>query len=568
MSSTFPRRGALRVLVAVGAVAMVTGVGAARGVTAAKTVSAVVTAPTNLLSPDQADFTTSTAGWTVAGGIDARVTSPTDGTAAALGVLARGTSGVSAWSAGVSGTGCAGSVVPAVPGTVYSATADVETSLQGAAVGTVLVFCDGPGLGTVTWGPETLSGPSGWTQAAAAVAVAPAGTTGVVMGLDIYRSTADELLYIDHAQLAAQTPAAPAVVGPLNTQGNRIVEANGQQITLRGVDLFGLQNSGTAPAATQANIADIRSWGATMVRVSLGEQLWLANSCAYDPQYAQTVSQLVHWITQDGMVALLDLHFSNPADLYPSPAAAQRAATTGRCAPAGQIPMADSGSVAFWQQVASTFGSNRLVAFDLFNEPFDVSQAVWLSGGTAPDPNPGGPTTYPVTGMQQLYDTVRSTGATNLVVASGANWGNEVPTSFIDGKDIVYSVHAYTCPTAPPPAATCNTSPYSPAGILGPWVALSAHLPVMVGEFGWPATDQSSYMASVIAEASQYGWSWDAFAWDATPGSVWSLLQRSGGVAGPGQPFEPSPSGMPVLCAMAYQGAVSSPSPCATFGGS
>lgn len=569
MSATCCRPATARALTAIAALALVAGVGTPLEAPGTAGNTALVTAaPTNLLSPAQADFTTaSTAGWTVAGGIDARVASPTDATPGSLGVLATGTSGVSVWSAGVSGAGCSGSLVPAIPGTVYAATASTEASLQGASVETVLVFCDGPRLGTVVWGPATAAGPAGWTGAAAAVAVAPAGTTGVVMGLVVASTSTDELLYVDRAQLTAQDPTSAVVDGPLTTVGNRIVQADGQPVVLRGVDLFGLEDSGSSPAASQASIADIRSWGATMVRVSLGEQLWLPNSCAYDPTYAATVQQVVKWITQDGMVALLDLHFSNPADLYPSPAAASQAAAAGRCAAAGQAPMADSGSVAFWQQVASTFASNPLVAFDLYNEPYDVTQPVWLGGGSAPDPNPGGPPTYPVVGMQQLYDTVRSTGAANLVVVSGENWANTVPTSLVQGRNIVYSVHAYTCPDAPPPATTCASDPTSPAGILGPWASLSAYLPVMVGEFGWPATDQSTYMANVIAEASRYGWSWDAFAWDGTPGSAWSLLQRSGTSSGPGGPFEPSPSGMPVLCAMAYQGAVTAPSPCATLDG-
>jgi endoglucanase len=528
--------------------------------------SAAVPAPTNLLVGDQADFAGSTGGWSASGGTLARVTSPTDGSPGALAVTAHGSGGMSAWSATVSADAalsCTGSVTPLTVGSVATATAVVQGSSE-LSVETVLLFCDGTARGTVVWGPATTAGTGSWTTLAAAVGVAPTGTTGVVMGLVVDQTTAGEELVVGHAQVTATVPPSAGVDGPLTTAGNRIVQANGQPIQLRGVDLFGLEDAASDPTITAQDIADIRSFGATMVRVSLGEQLWLATSCAYDPSYAQTVAEVVKWITDDGMVALLDLHFSNPADLYATPAAAAQAAASGQCAAAGQMPMADTGATTFWKQVAAMFESNPLVAFDLYNEPYFVSSSVWLDGGSALDPNAGGPSTYPVVGMQQLYDAVRSTGATNLVVVSGPDWANEVPPALVAGTGIVYSVHAYTCPNGPPPTFGCTSDPTDPSSILGPWVSFSASHPVMVGEFGWPDQYQGTYNANVIAEAEHEGWSWDSFAWDGTPGSPWSLLQAGSQTPGPGSPYEPSPAGMPVLCAMAYQGAVTAPSPCST----
>jgi 3D (Asp-Asp-Asp) domain-containing protein len=524
-----------------------------------------VPAPHNLLVGNQADFATSTGGWSATGGTVSWVSTPTDGSTGALAVTASGAA-MSAWSATVSSDqlmACTGDVTPATPGTVYTGTAALQAETAGTGVQTMLLFCTGTAMGTLVWGPLTSVAATGWTSAQAVVGVAPAGTTGVVLGLVVADTSAGQRLVVGHAQVTGVVPPGP-VVGPLSTSGNTIVDGTGHVITLRGVDLFGLEDSGSAPADTEQNVADIRSWGATMVRVSLGEQLWLDTSCAYDPTYAQTVAQLVHWITADGMVALLDLHFSNPADLYPTPAAAAQAAADGQCATAGQMPMADTGAITFWKQVATMFASNPLVAFDLYNEPYFVSQSVWLDGGSAIDPNSGGPSTYPVVGMQQLYDTVRSTGATNLVVVSGPDWANEVPTTPLSGTNIVYSVHAYTCPNGPPPTFGCTSDPTDPSGILDAWESFSATHPVMVGEFGWPDHYQSTYMANVIAQAERSGWSWDAFAWDGTPGSMWSLLQTGSTTGGPGDPYEPSPSGMPVLCAMATGGAVAAPSPCAT----
>ena len=94
--------------------------------------------------------------------------------------------------------------------------------------------------------------------------------------------------------------------------------------------------------------------------------------------------------------------------------------------------------------------------------------------------------TFQAAGMQQMYYAVRKTGAANIVIASGNNWGNTVPNGYLlTGTNIVYGVHAYTCPTVAPPDCT-NTSPYDPQQILGAWVGISHNVPVIVSEFGWP----------------------------------------------------------------------------------
>jgi len=147
--------------------------------------------------------------------------------------------------------------------------------------------------------------------------------------------------------------------------------------------------------------------------------------------------------------------------------------------------------------------------------------------------------------MQQLYDAVRSTGATNLVVVSGNNWANDVPSTLVRGTNIVYAVHAYTCPQGTPPSCT-TPSPYDPSGLLGPWVSFGAGHPVLVTEFGWPSPFDGTYDRAVVSFARAQGWGWSAFVWDGTTSSPWSLV-ASMPASGP---FEPSPSGMPLLAAL------------------
>jgi aryl-phospho-beta-D-glucosidase BglC (GH1 family) len=339
--------------------------------------------------------------------------------------------------------------------------------------------------------------------------------------------------------LLTSPATAPSVVGPLHTSGNRIVQGNGQPITLRGLVMPGLEQSGTLAGAvgvSQQAVIAAKAWGANFVRVPLGEQFWLPSNCDYVAGYAATVDQVVHWITSLGMVALLDLHTN----------------TLGGCTAGFQHNMADEAQApTFWSEVASRYGNpsstnyNHLVAFDLYNEPRNITDAVWLNGGNTIE-IPGG-LLYQAAGMQQLYDVVRAAGSENLVFIGGTNWASTPPSTLVNGANIVYAVHYYTCPSVPLSGCT-NSNPYDPAQDLNQWVPLSATKPVVVTEFGWPSQQNGTYNANVIDYAFSHGWGWSAFALeDRQNPTEWDLTASwlSDGTA------EPSPSGMAVLLALA-----------------
>jgi hypothetical protein len=222
--------------------------------------------------------------------------------------------------------------------------------------------------------------------------------------------------------------------------------------------------------------------------------------------------------------------------------------------------MADSpGSITFWQEVANRYRSNPLVVFDLFNEP-NVPQSTWLNGGPFEESGQ----TVQAAGMQQLYNTVRSTGAENLVIISGLGFASRPPTELVNGGNIAYGIHAYSCEAAPPP--TCTTPhPYDVAsGAMANWLTFAKTHAVVVTEFGWPDGNNGSYNANVIAYAEAHGWGWSGFTWDGGTDGLFDLVQAKPAhvsphvsvvdyaTIGPAKgTIEPNSGGMPFVAAFA-----------------
>jgi hypothetical protein len=481
--------------------------------TSLSVVTSVLDVPVSLLGGDTGTLAQSPGAWTADNGRLALVSS---------GVLATTTT-VSGWSVTRSGT-----ATPARPGSVYTGRFDVRSAVTGRQVVPYLYFYDDAGnLVDKVKGDIGQDVPGAWSAVTQVVGIAPPTATAVALATLTWGSVVGETHYLRSPVLTVASPAPKSVVGPLRTVGNQVYDANGP-VVLRGVNRVGLETSTTGNNLTDEDLGQAQRWGATMVRVPLASSFWLSSNCHYYPGYAAVVDSVVERITAYGMVALLDLHRN----------------TTSSCGPVLQQPMADATAVDFWTSVAKRYGSNPLVAFDLYNEPHDISDAVWLNGGTVT--TSAGP--YQAVGMQKLYGTVRATGADNLVFVSGNGWASSVPSRLVNGSDIVYGVHAYTCPLAVD--STCAPNPTQPPPNLATWVPTAAQTPVVVTEFGWPSGGSGTYNTNVLAYLAAQGWGWTAFAWDGTVNGRFTLLST----AGPGASYQPSAAGMPILTALTAQG--------------
>jgi hypothetical protein len=317
--------------------------------------------------------------------------------------------------------------------------------------------------------------------------------------------------------------------------GNRIVDAGGRPIILRGIQRVGFQIPGNWPRITDAEMEHARDWGANVIRLPLTEAA-IEPDCQgqYVPGYLDMLDDAVRSITARGMVAILDLSF----------------VTRTHCGDSFRWRMADQDSIGFWRTMAGRYQANPLVVFDLFNEPHDITSAQWRDGGPLVDWTATGPVQWNGTGMQELYDAVRSTGATNVVTITGNAYGGS-PAPILDGHqvnghDVVYAVHAYTC-SEPDPTGLCTSNPSNQHPDVEPrWSTVAAANPVMITEFGWPNRNDGAYNARVIrfAQAQNPSWGWVAFAWSGRPNGDFALVADI-------NTYDPTPAGAPVKSALA-----------------
>ena len=355
--------------------------------------------------------------------------------------------------------------------------------------------------------------------------------------------------------------------------GNRLVDAKGLAVQLRGVNVAGLEGVaiqgwdpanpwGGGPGTATPNWPLIKTWGVNAVRLPINEASWLGLSCIdyggtgsvvvagvkrlnhpgqtehADPggNYQTTVAKSVAQATAAGLYVIIDLHLSAP----------------GNGCPSAQNAMADADhALAFWTSVAAAFKNHANVVFELFNEPFlDQAplqgatpwEALLHGSGTIGSYNVG--SNPPIvneawhpTGMQQMLDAVRGAGATNVVLTSTLayssamdGWLQYHPTDSIVPSQVGAVWHAYPAP-AHPQQTNCIGLPSCSAKVLESVQAiLAAGYPVVITEFGDAVGGSTAPFASVLLPfADANGISYFAWTWDPWIGTAYYLITDGGG---------------------------------------
>ena len=311
--------------------------------------------------------------------------------------------------------------------------------------------------------------------------------------------------------------AAPA----LHVSGNRLLTASGATYRLLGVNRSGgefacIQGNGMWDGPMdQASINAMRTWKVRTVRVPLNEECWLGTSSvpaagASGATYQQNVRNYVNLLIASGITPIVEMHWNYGQ--YGG-AGAGCSEVIARC----QKPMPDAQyAPQFWTSVANTFKGNDAVVLDLFNEPYpDIPAgnitAGWTcyrDGGTCPGIG------YQVAGFQSLVNTVRATGATNVIMVGGLTWSNNIaqwltykPSDPLN--NLVAFAHVYNF------NGCISTSCWN-----SEWAPVAAQVPLTISEIG-ENTCAHSFIDQVMSWADSHGvgylgWTWNP--WPCTSG--------------------------------------------------
>jgi endoglucanase len=322
----------------------------------------------------------------------------------------------------------------------------------------------------------------------------------------------------------ASGPAVARSTGApdLHVSGKGLFTAHGRRVVLHGVsrasaEYMCVQGKGIFDGPTdQASVDAMKSWDVDAVRIPVNEDCW--NGAAYvglkygGASYRRAVEAYVQLLTSNGIVAILDLHWSD--GVYTGQHAHCDSAQA-RC----QKPMPDAANaIPFWISAARAFKNNNAVLFEVFNEPFpDLvagateagSWRCWLRGGTCFG------ISYQVAGMQSLVTAIRSTGARNVILLGGLHWADDL-TGWLThaprdpDRNLVAAWHFY---------------PWNPCNTRGCWnrtvAPVIARVPVLADEFG--ETDCADGFINPLMHwldvrgTGYLAWAWES-SWECTTG--------------------------------------------------
>ena len=177
----------------------------------------------------------------------------------------------------------------------------------------------------------------------------------------------------------------------LMTKGNKVVYADDPetQVKLVGLNVDSLEfSSGWEMHQTMMEAMD--NWHANIIRLPVTHVSWS------DEKYRKTVDDMVKMASARGKYIIIDLH---------------------------KYEYIKEDHVSFWKEICATYGNNPTVLFGLLNEPHTISWEQWRNGGEKPQKDG---TVTRMYGHQELVEMIRDTGAKNVLLAGGLDWGYDL----------------------------------------------------------------------------------------------------------------------------------------------
>jgi hypothetical protein len=292
--------------------------------------------------------------------------------------------------------------------------------------------------------------------------------------------------------------------------GNQLLDANNHVLHLHGVNYSGteyacIQGWGIFDGPSDdAMVQVLANWHVNVVHMGLNEDCVLGingvQSQYAGANYLNAIAAFVNRLHAHGIYAEISLMWAAPGS--------QQALDHPAILDQDHSPAA-------LQAIGNAFKNDPSTFIGLQSEPHDISWACWRNGGSSCSVG------YTALGMQGALNAVRSSGATNVVTASGIDWANNL-TGWLVNKpsdstgQLVAEQHVYnfnTCGTV-----TCFTSQVTP---------VAAVVPVVWGEYGEDDCGSGS-VAQYLPYADLHISAAEAWTWD-TWGNCISLISDFNG---------------------------------------
>jgi len=229
----------------------------------------------------------------------------------------------------------------------------------------------------------------------------------------------------------------------LHTEGRWFINENNEKVLLRGVNIPSLEWNAKGENMLQSFEYMVDEWGCNLLRIPLSQDRWFGYGEEWDQgndrdgsYYRSIVQALVNMANEKGVYIWLELHWSN-GNVWGENI--------------GQHKMPDENSIVFWEDVAGIYKNNPAVLFGVYNEPHGIDFDFWYNGGEYTEHYDRNgedvELTYRAVGMQELVDVIRATGADNIILVSGIDWGYDLSGVLdgyaIQGENIAYDTHCY-----------------------------------------------------------------------------------------------------------------------------
>lgn len=245
-----------------------------------------------------------------------------------------------------------------------------------------------------------------------------------------------------------------------HVQGIQLIDSSGNPFLLRGAQIENplaymgpwnnvknMQNDFARRLNSTVFQEMKQTWHMNAVRIPLSNWVF----AKYKNQFLSLLDPAILQANQAGLYVILDLHdYLQGGSPYGSGAS-----------------MPKPESVTFWQAIATHYLNNPMVMFDAYNEAHYTSANQWLNGGGTQKGSTG--KTTQVVGEQTLVNTIRATGAKQIIIIGGVKAAG---TLRIKDPNIMYTVHTYQ-----------KVANGNPALWDKKWGSFKGHYPLFYGEW-------------------------------------------------------------------------------------